>query len=82
MMTKVHELKVLPKYFLAISEGRKAFELRKDDRGFEVGDLLKLREWDGNDFSGRFVFCKVTYILKDFQGLESDYVILGIAIER
>jgi len=78
-MTKVHELKVLPEYFIAVSEGKKTFELRKDDRGFKVGDTLCLREWNGKTYSGRSVDCKVTYILKGFQGLEDDYVILSIA---
>ena len=81
-MTKVHELKVLPDYFLAVSEGKKTFELRKDDRGFEAGDLLLLREWDGEKYSGRSVNCKVTYILKGFQGLETDYVILSIVLDN
>jgi ASC-1-like (ASCH) protein len=80
-MTKVHELKVLPEYFVAVSEGKKTFELRKDDRGFKVGDILRLREWNGNAYSGRSVCCKVTYILKSFQGLEDDYAILGIALD-
>lgn len=81
-MTKVHELKVLPKYFAAVSEGKKTFELRKDDRGFELGDELRLREWDGNTYSGRSITCKITYILKGFQGLEDDYAVLGIALDE
>ena len=81
-MIKVHELKVLPEYFCAVSEGKKTFELRRDDRGFEVSDGLVLREWDGEKYSGRFVKCKVTYILKDFQGLEAGFVILSIVLDK
>jgi hypothetical protein len=40
-----HELKCWPEYFHAIRSGRKKFELRKDDRGFAIGDLLVLREF-------------------------------------
>lgn len=80
-MTKIHELKVLPEYFVSVSEGKKTFELRKDDRGFKVGDILRLREWNGQTYSGRSIDCKVTYILKSFQGLEDDYAILGIALD-
>lgn len=79
-MTKCHELKVLPAFFTAVSQGTKTFELRKDDRGFEVGDRLRLREWDG-EYSGRSINCKVTFILRDFPGLEPSYVILNILVE-
>lgn len=39
-----HELKTDPQVFDDVAEGRKSFEIRKDDRGFEVGDVLKLRK--------------------------------------
>ena len=41
---KKHELKTDPQVFDDVVSGRKTFEIRKDDRGFEVGDLLKLRK--------------------------------------
>lgn len=44
---KAHELKILPKFYEDIFEGKRSFELRKDDRDFQVGDYIIFREYDG-----------------------------------
>ncbi len=41
-----HILKCWPNSYDAIAAGVKCFEWRRDDRGFEVGDVLVLRKWD------------------------------------
>lgn len=41
-----HSLKTLPEFFEAILAGTKTFEARYDDRGFGVGDMLMLCEYD------------------------------------
>lgn len=40
-----HELKCWPESFWAIITGVKRLELRKDDRGYQAGDKLVLREF-------------------------------------
>lgn len=75
-----HELKTWPKYFSALLEGSKTFELRRDDRGFKVGDRLRLREWDYNtEYSGRELMYRVTYIAQDTNWLQCGCVAMGIA---
>ena len=64
---KTHELRILPEYFNAVLDGRKTFELRRNDRCFSIGDTLVLKEWDKEKLTltGRELRCEVTYILKE-----------------
>lgn len=47
---KTHELKLDIKYFDDVKSGKKNFEIRKNDRGYEVGDILELKAWDKDSF--------------------------------
>ena len=77
----LHELKTYPKYFQETIEGNKLFEIRKNDRNFQVGDVLLLKEWDNIKYTGREVGAMVRYILGDkFIGLAEGYVALGLQI--
>jgi hypothetical protein len=79
---KVHELKIWPYYFRAIVEGRKKFELRKNDRGgFFAGETLHLREWDPGikDYTGRETRRRILYVLDGpSHGIEAGYSCLSI----
>jgi hypothetical protein len=78
-----HDLKTWPQYFEAVRLGVKTFELRKDDRGFRVGDVLTLREWnpDSKEFTGRWLTRQIRYIAKGVFGLPEDMAILSMAAE-
>lgn len=41
-----HELKIYPQFYLRVAEGTKTFEIRNNDRAFQKGDTVVLREWD------------------------------------
>ena len=76
-----HELKTWPEFYLALEKGRKTFEVRKDDRGFMVGDLLVLKEWDPRRelYTGREMHKEVSYRMPGGQfGIQPGYVVLGL----
>jgi len=75
-----HELKILPQFYNGVSSQRKTFEIRKDDRDYQVGDIIVLREFDGKEYTGHMTKRIITYILRDAKeyGLEDGYCILGI----
>jgi hypothetical protein len=84
---KTHELKIWPEHFHEVAAGMKRFEVRKNDRDFGVGDVLRLREWSPGlavadcpgCYTGREVFARVTYIF-ELRG-EDRQVVLGIVLE-
>ena len=75
----IHELKTWPEYFQEVDNGNKPFEIRKNDRGFEVGDELLLMEWNPETeaYTGRGIAKRVTY-MTDFRQ-RGNFVVLGIA---
>jgi hypothetical protein len=77
----IHKLKIDPKWFAAVEVGIKRAEIRKNDRGFRVGDVLLLQEWN-KGYTGRECLVRVTHILHDyeFRGLANGYVALSISL--
>lgn len=77
-----HALKTWPNFFSALNNGEKLFELRKDDRPFEIGDTLILQEYNDKEkhYTGKELNFTISYILRDgmVAGLKSGYCILGI----
>lgn len=88
---KLHELKIKRKYFEEMLSKHKNFELRKNDRDFQVGDLVHFTIVDDKPAQGvlnqllekikypQMVF-RITYVLKDVPeyGLDKDYCIFGL----
>jgi Domain of unknown function (DUF3850) len=85
---KEHELKCWPDHFRDICRSIKTFEVRRNDRGFEVGDVLILKCWDPqrSDYIRDPVIGdvlqvrrRITYILPGGQfGIEPDHVLMAI----
>lgn len=73
---KIHEIKIDTIFFPDVMAGVKRFELRKNDRDYRVGDILKMMEYDHGRKTGRFVIVKVTYMLESYTGLDEGYCIM------
>lgn len=73
---KTHELKILPEYFTVVVSGIKRFEIRKNDRGYNVGDILRLNEYENGKYTGNVHVVEITYITDYAQ--QDNFVVLGI----
>lgn len=80
---KIHDLKAWPDPFRAVWDRKKTCEFRRDDRGYEVGDYLRLREYDPDSarYSGRVIDTKVTDIRHGGAfGIPEGYVMMSIVV--
>ncbi len=88
-----HELKTWQEYMMDIATGKKTFEVRNNDRNFQVGDELILKGWQPlgysrvspsemtGEYTGQIIDAEVTYILKGGQfGIAYGYVVMGIEV--
>jgi len=90
--TRTHLLKTLPGIFPDVASGAKTVDLRRNDRGFRVGDRILLLEHDPNArtvledqteatgrYTGRTCLREITHVLPGGQfGLDPDFVALSI----
>lgn len=75
-----HELKLHSDYFCQTVAGRKQWELRLNDRDFQTGDTVNLREWNGMDYTGAFVSVRIVYVLHHYdypEGIMPGYCIFS-----
>ena len=81
-----HELKLSCYFADAIWEGRKSFELRRNDRGYQTGDRIRFRVVNRSATTDEEMYpehpiCgveyEITYILSGW-GLNNDMVALAI----
>lgn len=81
-MPITHDLKVWPEYYEPVAAGTKKVELRLDDRGFQTGDVLHLREYEPTQhaYTGRSLHARVTHIVRGGSWLAIGHVAMSIEV--
>ena len=82
-----HRLNVRIEYADAIVSGTKTFEVRKNDRGYKVGDKIVFNVVTNEGYAVgaaarhplNGAAYRIDYILDDFEGLAQKYVALAIS---
>lgn len=78
---KTHEVKTHPDFFEASLSGAKPFEVRNNDREFNVHEILHQREWNPETeaYTGRESIKEITYVLTGERwGIKPGYAVLGL----
>ena len=77
---KVHEVKLAAMYYDDVKDGKKTFELRKNDRNYKEGDKLHMLEFKDGRHTGRTISADIVYLMEEYTGLTEGYCILGIRV--
>lgn len=84
-----HVLKSAPRYFDAIFRGVRTHELRRNDRNYQVGDVLELHEYDDGYYTCRRCTVEVTSMTSAKQAcaaskeaLHPDFCILSVRLVK
>ena len=82
----IHELKLNIEFCDAVYNGRKSFEVRRNDRGFQTGDHIKFLPFVSGQSDPEKMYPNhpiktqeyiITYMLNGW-GIENGYVVMGI----
>lgn len=88
-----HQLKTWPQYWDEVASGDKTFDVRRDDRGFQKGDVVELLKcsdrWQLGNYTididpvthqpAHVLRKRITYVLTGGQlGIEPGFVVLGL----
>lgn len=77
----IHVVKSWPESFNRIIRRQGDFDIRyAGDRTYKRGDTLRLCEWSpvSKKFTGRVGVCDILDIMRNHEGLEEEYIILGL----
>ena len=75
----IHKLKISPIYYEAIENGSKTYEIRKDDRNYQVGDVLELCEYEEMKYTGKKLYADILSVLRG-TNCKDGYCIMSINV--
>lgn len=75
---KLHNLKIEKQYIEPIVEEEKTFEIRYNDRNYQVGDVIKFVPTTDSYYGDiiKYKFYVITYIFNNF-GLNENYIVFS-----
>jgi len=78
----VHALKTWPEAFQDVWDRRKTFEIRWNDCGFALGDLVILQEFVpvAGEYTGREIIARIVHLEIGTWGLPATLAVFGIDI--
>ncbi|ENI4126730.1 DUF3850 domain-containing protein [Vibrio fluvialis] len=76
----IHELKISAENFTEVLAGRKTHEVRFNDRNYQIGDCLNLREIDeSGHYTGQEMNTQISHVLHgDQYGLAEGWCVLSL----
>lgn len=82
----LHELKTDPDVYRSMVSGTKTFDVRRNDRNFQPGDTVLLRELECKAdektktpaYTGNKAKFQITYVLTGSYGIPDDYAVLSL----
>jgi hypothetical protein len=81
---KIHHVKTWVPEFQAAWDGLKLFDIRVNDRNYQVGDTLVQQEWiPDSEYTGREIRAAVVYMVNGGEwGLPVELCVMGIEIDE
>jgi hypothetical protein len=81
---QIHDIKIKSKYLGRILDGSKTFEIRNNDRDFQVGDKVSFTEVSENPERLQpeepCLLVKITYITNFPDGIKDGFVVFSFKI--
>ncbi len=77
----IHSVKIYPEYFQLLKDGIKNFEVRLNDRNYQVTQQIIFKEFDPatNSYTGNLLMREIKFVLYGGQfGIEPGYVVLEL----
>ena len=78
--SRIHKVRKAVRSFDAVCGEKMKFELCRNDKGYKIGEILEMEEFEEGIKTGRALKAEITHILEDYTGLEEGYCILSLEL--